>query len=145
LLSCVDRFGLLAQFDVECRAFPGEASAGPSWEFKVRPAGAPSAHDYFLLVVELVSSRAGRIVAMAHHYDPDLRAKGIPDALIPAAGSVTGLTIQSSPTRSDVPNVYRTADATKVWRRLLARGAAVYDAEADIFSLVPGEPGRAQW
>src|SRR4051812_33236693 len=104
-LPCIDRLGQTASFDVECRFAAGVGAQPDTWNFRVRPGGATEMAEFFLLTVERLNDTDGRITGMAHHYGPDVRGKGIPDALIPEAAKQTGLAIQSSPTRGP-GNVY---------------------------------------
>jgi hypothetical protein len=73
---------------------------------------------------------------LAHHDNPAYVAMGIPDALIPVVAEVLHKTVVSSPTTADDTGVYRTEAATKVWERLVGKGLASYDIEADVYKYI---------
>lgn len=62
------------------------------------------------------------------------RGYGIPDAILPFAACNLLTEIHSSPTLAK--ETWRTDDATKVWRRLVAAGKAVYNEATDTFRLI---------
>jgi len=134
-LSCIDRYGNAAPFIVECLNWPQREGAPEAWEFRVRPEDASATTDFFMLTLERVSVHDGRVVAMSNHEEPGVSAKGIPDALLTAAARRLCLAIQSSPTKGEGA-VFRTARATRVWQRLMARTLAAYDPHTDVFRLV---------
>jgi len=61
---------------------------------------------------------------------------GIPDTLIPFAANHLSTKICSSPRMDEYGKNWRTPDATKMWDRLVAKGKAEYNNEADIYSVV---------
>lgn len=91
--------------------------------------------DFFQLTVEHINAVHVRIVMLNHYFVPAYVSKGIPDALLPIASQVLGKTVQSSPT-SGAGAVYRTPAATKMWKRLEAKGMATYDPQTDIYTLI---------
>lgn len=59
---------------------------------------------------------------------------GIPDAILPFAANYLSTEIHSSPSMSE--NYWRTAEATKVWERLVTVGKAEYNKEADTYRTI---------
>lgn len=89
--------------------------------------------DFFDIEVEPVdkSEAAFKIVMMNHYCFAEYAGAGIPDVMIPEISRVIGKSIVSSSNRSAAPGEYRTAHATKVWDRLVAKELATYDAATD--------------
>ncbi len=89
--------------------------------------------EAFDLSVTALDDATVRQTMLAHHGNPAYAAMGIPDALIPVVAAVLGKKVVSSPTTVDDTGVYRTQAATKVWDRLLGKGLASYDPDADVY------------
>ncbi|MEZ6142297.1 MAG: hypothetical protein R3B84_17190 [Zavarzinella sp.] len=90
------------------------------------------------MAVSAVDETTVRVVAMAHHNKPVYIAKGIPEALLPVVKATLVKDVVSSPTAGEA-GVWRTQAATKVWKRLLTSGRAIYDAPTDVYKLVTPE------
>lgn len=135
-LLCTNRFGRQATFDVSCEEMPSDGFSPANWTFLARPQNASPTTDFFELLLHERDGGFARIVMMHNHADPALRGAGIPDALLPEAARRTGRRIQSSPTVGDTPDVRRSPEATKVWQRLVGKGLATFDEQADVFTLL---------
>ncbi|AOJ81823.1 hypothetical protein WS86_15200 [Burkholderia savannae] len=129
IFQCVDKHGNLQDFEYKV------TQNGNKVTFLVTNIPPLPTGDFFQLTVEHINAALVRIVMLNHHHVPAYSAKGIPDALLPIASQVLGKTVQSSPT-SGAGAVYRTDDATIMWKRLEAKGMATYDPQTDIYTLI---------
>ena len=107
---------------------------GNIWHFCVSTIPPLASGEVFDLSVTLISQDTVQITANTNHNEPAYVAMGIPDTLLPAVSHQLGKTVCSSPT-SGAPGVFRTPEATKMWRRLQSNGLATYDATSDIYTL----------
>ena len=107
------------------------------WQFNVTTEVPQSDGAFFELTVEEIDDRTVRIVMMNNYKKPAYLAKGIPDALIPAVRqALKRVGVESSPSNHPDGGIFRTKDATKVWKRLEAKGVAAFDSDRDIYRLV---------
>src|SRR4051812_17394776 len=84
------------------------------WEFLVHTIPPPASGEFFQLSLTAVDPQTVRITEIDAHDKSLYGAKGIPDALLPAAAAVLKKTIVSSPTTGGA-GVSRNSDATKMW------------------------------
>src|SRR5713226_4991625 len=71
---------------------------------------------------------------------PAFREKGLPEAIIAEMAQLTGRVVKSSSNRESrhlLRGEYRTPDADKVWRRLVAAMRATYSTEEDRYTYLP--------
>lgn len=137
-ITCVDRNGTPGKFDL----FDAQtlALAPPqAWRFYAVPHGKTpeTSEDIFELALEESGPSSAQIVMMAHHYRGGVRAKGIPEVLLPFVSQRVGRAIHSSSNKGGLGAEYRTGDATKVWQRLAKNGQAIYDGASDVYHLAP--------
>ena len=92
--------------------------------------------EFFELTVKEIDDYSVRVIMMAHHNEEAYKAKGIPDALLPIIRDELGKIVTSSPSMGVEAGVYRTVDATEVWKRLEKKGMAIYDRVQDIYRLL---------
>jgi hypothetical protein len=100
-LNCFDTLG---RQNIFCYSL---TQTGDKWFFRVRPKGASPTSDFFELTVEEVDSSCVRVIMMHNHGYAPVKAKGIPDALIPEIRRVLGREVQSSPTLGSSHDVRR--------------------------------------
>ena len=103
------------------------------WHFRVQTVPPQPDGEAFDLSVTTLDDATVRQGMLAHHDNPAYVAMGIPDALIPVVSAVLAKKVVSSPTTADDTGVYRTEAATKVWDRLVGKGVANYDPDADVY------------
>ncbi len=129
-LNCIGKNGKHRIF--KCRYTYDEHNI--EWGFFVETDPPPVSREFFELRVKQINPSIVRVVAMYHNDEPEYIAAGIPDALLPLIREVVGKTVCSSPSLGS-GNVYRTSDATKVWKRLAINGIAEYKEEDDVFCI----------
>ncbi len=129
-LHCTGRDGVARTFEYTHEKDQFEET----WHFRVQTVPPQPDGEAFDLSVMNLSDTTVRQVMLAHHENPAYTAMGIPDALIPVVAELLGRTVVSSPTTADDTGVYRTVAATKVWDRLVGKGLASYDADADVYT-----------
>lgn len=129
MLTCSDRKGQTASFAYTVT----RDMSGTKWDYRVRPFGASADSEFFQLSVVELDADTVRVTMLANNNYAPVSGKGVPDALIPRIAVELGRRVQSSPPRGETGDVYRTDDATKMWKRLLAAGKSHFDADADIY------------
>ena len=77
-----------------------------------------------------------RVKGMHHHNFDEFVAKGIPEAFILEAAHLFCQKVCSTSNLEDAD--FRTDPATKVWKRLVARGAAIHQEQGDRYETVQG-------
>ena len=85
---------------------------------------------------QIFACAACRVIMMNNNGFAPVKAKGIPDALIPVIRQVVGRSVQSSPRAGSSLDVRRVPPADKVWERLVAANLARYDEAADVYHLL---------
>ncbi len=135
-LSCVGADGESRTFwyDVVEETTPG----GSVWHFRVHRRNPPDYNkdDWFVLGVIEFDEGSVRVDMIENRGKEWYRAKGISEAIIIEASRVLGRRVVSSSNKVKVAdNEYRTLDAEKVWRRLAAKGQAVYCSTTDRYLL----------
>ncbi len=104
----------------------------PYATFMVGPKGRPT-DIHFELTVD-VSGPNARVVLMNNQGEPSYAKKGIPEAAILHAAAALNMPVRSNTATMDTPEGNaREPAATKVWKRLVAKGKARYAAEQDIY------------
>jgi hypothetical protein len=130
-LSCIDKAGNATAFEY----WFSEDTLRGEWQFFVAEEPPRSTAEPFELAVKEIDATTVQVVMMNNHGRPCYVGKGIPDALLPVVKLEVQKDVQSSPTAGG-GNTYRTPAATKVWKRLVAKGIATYDVVTDIFTLM---------
>ena len=74
-------------------------------------------------------------VMIAHFNREQYRAMGIPDSLLPLVAGRLVKRVVSSPSSIPGAGVFRTKEASTMWRRLERKGIATYDRDKDVFTL----------
>lgn len=128
IFQCVDKHGNQRGFEYTIVLNGNEVT------FRVTNIPPLPTGEFFDLKVEHIDAAHVRIVMLHHHYEPAYVGKGIPDALLPIASRELGKAVQSSPT-SSAGAIYRTDAATRMWKRLEAKGMATYDSQTDVYTL----------
>lgn len=91
--------------------------------------------EFFDISVEQINDEEVRIIMMNNYNVSEYSGAGIPDYIIPEISKVLRMNVISSSNKDPNSDVYRTPDATKVWKRLKANGKATYDSKTDIYKL----------
>ncbi len=131
-LTCLGKDGVPRTFYYEISYNRHEVDA--EWCLRVHRRNPPqyNGDDWFELHLTPFDERSLRITMIENKRKDWYRAKGISDAIIPEAARVLQKRIVSSSNRVRVKeNEYRTEDAEKVWRRLVAKGLATYCDSSD--------------
>ncbi len=95
---------------------------------------------WFDLTLKQLDENRWMVSMMQHNNKEWYRAKGIPDALIPALAERLNKVITSSSNRDPAkrfPEEFRNEAATKVWRRLVGQGRATYQENEDRYMCIP--------
>lgn len=130
-VKCVARDGRSQEFYYR---FSIESFATVSYKIRVYASRDFSDLEFFELAAENHDGEFVKITMITHNRSALYAAKGIPDALIPVLADRTGKLVRSSSQRKPAkPDEYRTDDATKVGRRLVERGSAIYCESEDFF------------
>jgi hypothetical protein len=95
----------------------------------------PNHDDWFEARFRLVSDRLAQSV-MLHASTDQYRKMGIPEKTILFASRALGRKIVSSPVVSRDPGEFVVAPAIKAWKRLVARGLAMFSAERGRYELL---------
>lgn len=106
------------------------------WVYRIMPIDL-NAMDWYEFSVAIVQDGVGKIVAMDNHNMIEYRGKGITEKMIAETSRQLNVVITSSSNKSEhksLPVEWRSEPATKVWRRIVEKGEAVYDSERDIFT-----------
>jgi hypothetical protein len=106
------------------------------WTFRVETEDNWRSNQCFELSVAALDDDTVRVIMMKHHEQEEYRAKGIPDALLPEIKRHLAKNVESSPEAAESGGVYRTQDATKVWKRLETKGLATYNEVRDVYLLL---------
>lgn len=97
--------------------------------------GEPLSKDFFFAHLRQVASGIWQIVAISAHR-ADLHGIGIGPAVLLDAKARLGARVMSSPAGTAASGVFRSASATAMWERMLARGNARYDSATDQYEVV---------
>jgi len=89
-------------------------------------------NEFFELILKPLDDGSHMVMMINSH--GTYGGYGIPDTILPFAANYLSTEIRSSPSMSE--NYWRTAEATKVWERLLAAGKAEYNKETDIYRII---------
>ncbi|WP_242360054.1 hypothetical protein [Anaeromyxobacter sp. SG17] len=109
------------------RVFDGDLKRdGPRWIYRIPCA---TKLDWFEAVFLEVGGGWIQVAMLKNNCGKEHSAMGIPEALFARVVADSGLSLRSSQT--DDEHGYRTPSATKVWKRLEARGLAREDKAAD--------------
>jgi hypothetical protein len=128
-LSCVGRDGVSRVFQVDITE--DEVFGDALLHVRVRPPPDEDVGHWFDLTLHKCSPRAYRI-GMIDRNKVEYGGKGIPDALLPELAARLGVEIWSSVKWNDSdPSERRTESAEKMWKRIMAKGLAMYVAAED--------------
>jgi hypothetical protein len=134
-LVCIGRDGQARTFLIERWTLDGPPR---TVMVRVRAQLQSDKEDSFELELEEGAAGVWRIQTISHSFAPHLRQMGIPDALLPRMKARLGGQVRSSPT-SGAGNVSRSSNATTMWNRLVAKGDARYDSQADVYWVVSAQ------
>jgi hypothetical protein len=131
-ISCTGRSGILRTFNYEVTHEP----LANEWIYRVT--ASPKIRDggfFEMTVAEICSSRV-RVVMTNHFNQTEYAGMGIAEALLPEIKVNLGRSVESSPSKGAVGDVYRTPEATKYWERLRNKNGAEYDGSTDIYTVI---------
>ena len=128
-LLCTDRNGNLTTFFFKSERDETRREIN----YKVYADPLPVSGEFFELSVKDLGNEL-QVIAMFNHKEPAYKEKGIPDALLLHIAEFFKKSVRSRP--KSAPNGdYRTADATKVWDRLVKKNIASYFPDEDIYRI----------
>ena len=129
-ITCVGKDGQERIFKYHLKE--SEENGKKKWIFMVVPENLQF-YDWFEFSVLDINDNNGKVVMMKHNNRPEYIAMGIPERLIEESHIQLKLTIKSSSNKSNAGE-YRTQPADKVWERLVEKGIAEYNEEADEYT-----------
>jgi hypothetical protein len=144
-ISTVGRDGASHSFEVEIEK--ESRPLGEAWKYTIRATARPG--HFFQARFAPMSDGRIRPAALDHYGIEEFVAKGIPEAILQDVAARSGRTVVSSTTEGDAhesanpyeldPDAveFRSPDADKLWKRLLAKQRATYDPVEDRYTFVP--------
>jgi hypothetical protein len=139
LINCIGQDGVEGTFDYTY----WKDQFDEKWHFHVQtvpPQPNGEAYDQSLMAVDHDTVRQ---ITMDRHNHAAYRATGITETMIAVAAHVLGKKVVSSPTTAADTSVYRTPEATKVWKRLQNKGLATYDEATDVYTYTGASGGAS--
>ena len=134
-ITCTDKDGIENKFLYNLQKSDFEEK----WTFKIIPSEI-EVDDWFEFSIQKTIDNKGKVIQMKHQNMQEYVAKGIPDKMIEESSKVLNLEIISSTNIESAKSFgteWRTGEATKVWKRLMALGKAKHDSETDIYTFQP--------
>jgi hypothetical protein len=124
----IDREGKINRFAYVIQ----DNSLNEEWAIYAYPIPRDS-ESLFEIRLKRIEPQIARQIMINHYDHPEFKGKGIADVLLPALAKRLDVEIQSSGVKETGDG--RNGRATKMWRRLVEKGIAVYAPHEDLFRI----------
>lgn len=133
-ISCIGKDGLSNQF-----YYNYSVSRGFPIEHRMTIYASPDYSDleFFELTAKEIDENKLKIITIMKNSEALYGAKGIPDSAIPEMIKLSEKHVVSSSNNADMGgNEFRSDDATKMWKRLVACEKAKYESSIDRYEYI---------